>query len=295
MPVFQLILSMLIWGTLGLFVLKTDLSAIDIAFFRCLIGSMALAPYCWYKRLFEYRFTFSTVWPVLLGGVLVALNWVLLFLSFRYASITLGNISYYVQPIFLLILGYILFREQIGLTKWVFILLSVCGVYLTIDLSHESLDAEHSQLLGVTCALVAGFLYSIATLIVKKHRVFPTPLMTFIQFVGGGLVLLPFVSFQHIHADVPVIFNVMIIGFVHTVLAFIFYYESVPLLSTDIIAVVSYIDPIVAILTDVVFFNRQLSKLQIVGIILTLLGSYCVIKCKNIELYIKGLIPLKNT
>lgn len=285
---------MLIWGTLGFFVLKTDLSVVDIAFFRCLIGCAALAPYCWYKRLFEYRLTFTTTWPILLGGIFIVLNWVLLFLSFRYASITLGNISYYVQPIFLLILGYIFLREQIGLLKWLFILLSIVGVYLTIDLTHETLSAESSQLLGVGCALLAGFLYSVATLIVKKHRVFPTTLMTLIQFVGGGVILLPFVSFHHMHLDLPVVFNLLIIGFVHTVLAFIFYYESVPLLSTDIIAVVSYIDPIIAILTDVLFFNRHLSKLQMLGIILTLLGSYLVIQCKNIKVFINRVTPLPN-
>lgn len=278
---------MFIWGTLGFFVLKTDLSVIDIAFFRCLIGSMVLVPYCWHKRVFEYRLTFSNTWPILLGGIFVTFNWVLLFLSFRYASITLGNVSYYVQPIFLLILGYIVFRERIEPVKWFFILLSVCGIYLTIDLSHESLGVDQSQLLGIGCALAAGLFYSVATLIVKKCRALPTPLITLIQFTGGGLVLLPFVSFQQVHADMPMIFNLMIIGFVHTVLAFIFYYESVPLLSIDIIAIVGYVDPIVAILTDVMFFNRQLSKVQMIGIVLTLLGSYFVINCKYFDRFIK--------
>lgn len=283
MPIIKLVLSMVIWGTLGFFVLKTDLGAIEIAFFRCVLGCLVLLPYCGYKRLFEYRLTFTNTWPILLGGIFVVFNWVLLFLSFRYASITLGNVSYYVQPIFLLILGYAFFREQIELGKWLFIGLSIVGVYLTVDLSYKNIEVEQTQWLGVGCALAAGFLYSLATLIVKKQRSLPTPLITLIQFIGGGLVLLPFVGWHTIYFDPITVSNLLIIGFVHTVLAFVFYYESVPLLSTDIIAIVSYIDPIVAILSDVVFFNRQLSRVQIVGILLTLIGGYFVIQYKNLS------------
>lgn len=283
MPLFQLILSMFIWGTLGLFVLNTDLSAISIAFFRCLIGGIILAPYCWYKGMFRHQFTFANTWPLVFGGLFVVCNWVLLFLSFRYASITLGNVSYYVQPVFLLLLGCIFFKEQIEPTKWIFILLTIYGVYLTVDLSHETFSLHDAQLWGVGCALLAGLLYSIATLIVKKYRGLPTPMMTLVQFVSGGIILLPFVSFHQVHLDTLLMVNLLIMGVVHTVIAFIFYYRSVPLLSTDTIAIVSYVDPIVAILTDVMFFNRQLSMLQMVGIILTLVGSYCVIQFSKIR------------
>lgn len=287
MYLIKLILSMFIWGTLGYFVLKTDLSALDIAFFRCLIGAMILIPYCWYKGMFRYQLTLANTLPVLFGGLFVVLNWILLFLSFRYASITLGNVSYYVQPIFLLILGCILFQEQIEPFKWVFIILTIFGVYLTVDLSEETFNLHSSQLYGVACALLAGLLYSFATIIVKKYRSLPAPLMTLIQFIGGGVILLPFVSFNQIHMDMPLIVNIAIIGIVHTVLAFIFYYEAVPHLSTDVIAIASYIDPIVAIFTDIVFFNRQLTVLQIIGITLTLLGSYAVIQFKKIQHWLR--------
>ncbi len=289
MPVFQLTLSMFIWGTLGYFVLKTELSALNIAFFRCLIGGAILAPYCWYKGMFQYRLTLTNTLPVLFGGVFVVLNWVLLFLSFQYASITLGNVSYYVQPIFLLILGYIFFQEQIEPLKWIFIVLTVLGVYLTVDISDAATSSfQRSQLLGVGCALFAGLLYSFATVIVKKYRGMPTPLMSFIQFIGGGVLLLPFVSFQHIQLTSQLTIYLLIIGVIHTALAFVLYYDSVSKLSTVIIAIASYIDPIVAVITDVIFFEKQLSTVQLVGIFFTLLGSYCAIQMKGMEYGLRG-------
>jgi drug/metabolite transporter (DMT)-like permease len=112
----QLILAMVIWGTLGLFVLKSGLGSIEIAFFRCLIGTLVLAPYCWYKGFFSTKTLHVTIiLPILLGGIFVVLNWILLFESFRLSSITLGNVSYYMQPVFLVVLGKIFFRENISL------------------------------------------------------------------------------------------------------------------------------------------------------------------------------------
>lgn len=290
MALTKLILSMFIWGTLGFFVLKTDLSAIDIAFFRCVIGALILAPYCWCKGMFRLQFTVASLLPVVVGGVFVVFNWVLLFLSFRYASITLGNVSYYVQPVFLLVLGCAFFKENIEPLKLIFILLTLWGVYLTIDLSQQGSHVGDAQVLGVGCALLAGLFYSIATLIVKTYRGLPSPMMTLVQFVSGGIVLCPFMSFDQISFNPSLLLNLAIIGGLHTVVAFVFYYESVPLLSTDVIAIVSYIDPIVAILSDVMFFNRHLSISQMTGIILTLLGSYCVIQITWIKRCLRRLL-----
>lgn len=90
MAMIQLILAMVIWGTLGLFVLKSGLSSINIAFFRCLIGAIMLAPFCVYQGYFTKKIlALKQLIPILCGGVFVVLNWILLFESFHYASITL--------------------------------------------------------------------------------------------------------------------------------------------------------------------------------------------------------------
>jgi drug/metabolite transporter (DMT)-like permease len=284
MAMLQLILAMIIWGTLGLFVLKSGLSSINIAFYRCLIGALMLAPFCFYKGYFVQKyFELKQLIPILLGGIFVVLNWILLFESFHYASITLGNVSYYLQPVFLLFLSRIFFKEDISPIKYFFIFLTFIGVLLTINLSSDLLFVQQRELIGVGFALLAGFFYSLATLIVKQTKNMPAPMITFLQLSIGTLILLPLSSITHIEYHLDTISYIFILGAVHTVIAFVLYYNSVSQLSTDKIAVASYVDPIAAIATDVLFFDRVLLAIQVVGIFITLISSYFVIDSRLLK------------
>src|SRR5690349_13618626 len=100
-----LALSMILWGTLGVFVLWSHLSAIDVAFYRCLIGAFFMG--CWLIKTKEKITLNKNVFIVSLAGIFLVLNWVFLFKSFQISSITIGNISYYLQPIILILLGII--------------------------------------------------------------------------------------------------------------------------------------------------------------------------------------------
>ncbi|MFI4919502.1 MAG: DMT family transporter [Legionellales bacterium] len=284
LPLIQLVLAMIIWGTLGLFVLKSGLTSIDVAFFRCFIGAIILAPYCWYKGYFSSKcLSMNKVTLIMIGGVLVVLNWILLFESFRYASITLGNVSYYLQPVFLLVLGRFFFKERIPAIKYFFVFITLIGVVLTINVSADMLSFNNHELFGIACALIAGFFYSLATVIAKKAAAIPAPMITLIQLFIGTILLAPIAKVTTINLTWQTFAYIMSLGIIHTVLAFILYYQAVAKLPTDRIAVISYVDPIAAIFTDVFFFSRSLLPIQIIGIAVTLLGSYFVISTSNIK------------
>ena len=82
---FQLMLSMILWGTLGIFVLWSGLSAIDVAFYRCLIGTLIIG--CWMVKSKQSIKLDKTTGIVALAGVFLVLNWVFLFKSFQISSI----------------------------------------------------------------------------------------------------------------------------------------------------------------------------------------------------------------
>lgn len=163
--------------------------------------------------------------------------------------------------------------------------MSLAGVILTIDIPLEAFQFHNKEVIGVAFALLAGFFYSVATIIAKKTSEVPAPMMTFLQLLVGGSVLLPLTHVSHISFSWETGMYILILGSIHTVLAFVLYYHSVSRLSTDKIAVLSYVDPIAAVITDVLFFDRALSIVQITGIIITLVGSYFVIDSRVIKKY----------
>ena len=265
----QLMLAMTLWGTLGVFVLWSGLSAIDVAFYRCLIGALIIGGWL-IKSKEKIKLDKSTA-VVALAGIFLVLNWVFLFKSFQVSSITIGNISYYLQPIMLIILGIFIYHEKVNLQKWMLILLALGGVLLTIDLSN--LGSPHIML-GVFFALVAALLYSFLTILMKNVSLGYFKVI-FIQLAIGVLILVPFVHFQPL--SFVTVACLIIIGVIHTLLAYFLYYNAIKTASFTQIAVLSYLDPIVAIASDILFFNRQLNFLQIVGVALTFGALYLLV------------------
>lgn len=265
----ELMLSMTLWGTLGVFVLWSQLPAMDIAFYRCLIGAVLIG--CWLIKSKEKIRIDKNSAIVAIAGICLVLNWVFLFKSFQVSSITIGNISYYLQPIMLIILGIFIYQEKVSLQKWMLILLALLGVILTIDLHNL---ASPNILLGVGFALVAALLYSFVTILMKPiHANFFQ--VIFIQLLVGVIFLLPFAHLQ-LFSPVAMI-CLIIIGIFHTLLAYFLYYSAIKKTNFTQIAIFSYLDPIVAIITDVLFFNRQLNLYQITGVVLTFSALYWLV------------------
>lgn len=288
---FSIIVSMFIWGTLGMFVLWSGLPMMDIAWSRCLIGGVVLAIFCYQQGLFKFeRAHLKEVMLTIFSGIFLVLNWVLLFESFKYASITIGNVSYYLQPIFLVILGIFCFKEKVVFSKWVLIFLSFIGVILTTGLLFNHAGSAHGiiqpnerhLLIGVSCAVLAGILYALVTIIAKPIRHIPSPMVTLIQLMTGAVLLLPWVSYKLLASiQWQAGFYLILMGIVHTALAYMLYYNGIKKVSVTTIAVLSHIDPVVAIGTDILFFHQHLDLLQITGILITLISSYLVIAMRS--------------
>lgn len=270
---FEIALSMFIWGTLGIVVMWSKMSALDITFYRCLIGAIIVGLYlCKTKRsiLFDRSF-----WLILIAGIFAVANWILLFKSFQLASITIGNLSYYLQPVILLLLGFTLKIEHFSWSKISLIVASCVGVILTVELS--SLHSINI-LLGVCCALSAALLYSFVTLIMRniKRDIF---VIIFIQLSVGTLFLAPFAKLQ-----IPSLQSglcLLVIGTIHTPIAYYCYYQGIKKINVSQIAALSYLDPIVAIFSDILLFNRHLNITQLIGIMITFISGWYLIKLKQ--------------
>lgn len=265
----ELMLSMILWGTLGAFVLWSGLPALDVAFYRCLLGALFIGVWLIKSR---QRIKFDrAAGTVALAGIFLVLNWVFLFKSFQVSSITIGNISYYLQPVMLILLGIFIYREKVSAKKWLLILLALCGVMLTIDMRHFT--SPHI-VAGVGLALLAALFYSFVTILMKSVHLDYLKVI-FIQLMIGVVILVPFVHFH------PLSFIaascLLMIALIHTLYAYFLYYKAIKKTTITQIAILSYLDPIVAIATDIVFFNRQLNGYQLAGVALTFTALYLLV------------------
>ena len=96
----KLIGSMLIWGSLGLFIRGIDLPSSVIANFRGLLGATFLLLVMLLGKLpFNRRAVKENALYLAMSGLMLGFNWILLFESYRYTTIAVATLCYYLAPI----------------------------------------------------------------------------------------------------------------------------------------------------------------------------------------------------
>lgn len=268
--VWQMCLAMVISGSIGAFVLLSGLPVIDVVFWRCTIGALALGAFILLSRQPFIRLSRSTWMLAVAGGITLVINWLLLFAAYGKISIGMSTVVYNTQPFMLVLMG-IVTGERVSRVKWAWLLLAFSGV--VVLLSSELSGWHHSDLLaGITLALSAAFFYALTAIIARKLHPLPPQHIAFIQVLTGVVMLLPLAHFSPISATFP--WGILLtLGIVHTGVMYQLLYSAIQKLPTPIIGSLSFIYPVVAIVVDSLVFGHTPSAIQWVGGILILFAA----------------------
>jgi len=268
--VWQMCLAMVISGSIGAFVLLSGLPVIDVVFWRCTIGALALGAFILLSRQPFIRLSRSTWMLAVAGGITLVINWLLLFAAYGKISIGMSTVVYNTQPFMLVLMG-IVTGERVSRVKWAWLLLAFSGV--VVLLSSELSGWHHGDLLaGITLALSAAFFYALTAIIARKLHPLPPQHIAFIQVLTGVVMLLPLAHFSPISATFP--WGILLtLGIVHTGVMYQLLYSAIQKLPTPIIGSLSFIYPVVAIVVDSLAFGHTPSAIQWVGGILILFAA----------------------
>lgn len=276
--VIELFSAMLMMGTVGLFVIESGQTSYNVVFYRCLLGVIFLVAYCLYSRKLKWtNLTFKNFIIIVLSGVFLVFNWVMLFASFKTASISTSTTIYHIQPFFFVLIWAAIFRERISLNKIAWMGLAFIGVVLVSNININDFSLSSSYIIGVLLALSAAVFWAISAVIVKFLTGVSPYIITLVQLCVGVVVLLPFSDLSGM-AEISITqwSYLFTLGAVHTCLTYILMYSSYQKLTAPVIAVMTFIYPAVAILVDYTFYQQALSTVQILGVLMIMFSSYAV-------------------
>lgn len=171
-----------------------------------------------------------------------------------------------------MILSPLIFKDRFTNKKLILILLSLLGMILISGVN--KISTEDSK--GILYGLAAGFFYALVVIYNKNKKLTSGVNSSIYQLLGASLVM--FISliftkgFDFINFDINSMVLILIIGVVHTGLAYGLYFTSLSELNTQTTALLSYLDPIFALIFAWLFLGQALSIYQIIGSIL-ILGS----------------------
>lgn len=265
------ILSLLIFGTNGIFVSHISLASSQIVLMRTLIGGILLTCFVLFLGGFDKDHLRRERIPLLLGGASLGLNWVALFEAYRLLNVSLATLIYYVGPIFVLLFSPILFREKLTGKK----LVSVIIVGIGLICISGSVVVIGMNSLGLLFAAFSAFFYA-ALIVFNKQISYTSGMQTAaLELDVAFFVVLVYTlctsGLPHLTGnDLPYI---VVIGFINTGLAYLLYFSGLQKLSGQSVALISYIDPVSALLFSAILLHEVMTPVQVAGAALIIGGA----------------------
>ena len=297
--------SMLIFGTIGIFRRYIPLSSGLLAFARGLIGTAFLCAVMLVRKALREsagevkrddssreqqlqpagdRFRRGTGSrplniPVqifillIISGALIGINWILLFEAYNYTTVATATLCYYMEPIIVILLSPMVFREKLTIKKAACTAAALVGMFLVSGAAGEGLP-QGNALRGILYGLGAAVLYAAVVIMNKKIRDIDPYIKTILQLGSAAVCLLPYLIgaglFTGVSLDGNSILMLLIVGLVHTGIAYTLYFGSTDGLRAQTIALFSYIDPVSALLLSMIFLHEPMTAAGICGAVLVL-------------------------
>ena len=271
--------AILIYGTLGVFVRYAAQPSALVALARSSIGTLFLLLLLAIKR---QKIDFPAIrrnWrPLLIAGVLLGLNWVTLFEAYRYTTVAVATLCTYLNPIIIVFGAAILMHEQLTARKLLCIAVALIGMVFVSGVADSGLPTA-GEAKGILLGLLTAVLYGCIVLSNKQLRDISAYDRTLVQLFITTLVLIPycilhgdFVGLQITGGQLGLL---LILGVVHTGFAYSLYFGSMAYLPAQTLAILSYLDPVTAVLLSALVLHEPLSGFEILGAV-CILGAAVV-------------------
>lgn len=275
----DLIFSVSVFGTIGIFVRWIGLPSSVIALVRGAVGAAFLLLLARFRHAPIDRAALRRRWQLLLlSAAMMSFNWITLFEAYRYTTVATATLCYYMAPIFVTLISPVLLKERLTARKLLCVFLALAGMVFVSGVPQSGLPGP-SEAKGILLALCSAALYAGVILINKYLAGVPAYDRTLLQLACAAAVMIPYILLTEDLSAMSVTplgaVPLLIVAVFHTGWCYALYFGSMTVLSAQTVALFSYIDPIVAILLSALLLREPLGWSGILGAALVL-GSTLV-------------------
>ena len=264
----MLIASMAIFGTMAPFVRSIAVTSGELALYRAILAASLIGTYLLVtKQKIPFASIKKELILLLFSGMAMGFNWILLFEAYKYTTVSIATLSYYFAPVLVTAVSAALFREKLGAKQIFCFFMSTLGIVLVTGIG--SLASGGKNAIGIFFGLGAAVLYATCILINKFIKNVDGIHRTFLQFLVAIVVVSPYVLLTSGitigNLDLTGWVNLLIVGFFHTGITYCMYFTALKNVTGQQVAILSYIDPLVAVLISVTILGESMTATQALG------------------------------
>lgn len=271
-PRLMLITSMAIFGTLGPFVRNISVSSGELALYRAVLAAALIACFLLVtKQHIPFAKIRKEVPLLLASGMAMGINWILLFEAYKYTTVSVATLSYYFAPVIVTMVCPVLFKEKLTGKQILCFVMSTLGLVMITGIGDMGGGGD---ILGILFGLGAAVFYATVVLVNKFIKNVEGIHRTFLQFLAAIVILIPYVvltsgvTVGSLNAVGWV--NLMVVGLIHTGVTYCMYFSALKDLPGQKAAILSYIDPLVAVVISVAVLGESMTLWQGLGGLLIL-------------------------
>lgn len=274
----QLIFTMLLFGTIGTLSryinMPSSLICLGRAFFGVLMIILLLALR---REKPDTEAIARNKWWLLLSSAFMCVNWICQFEAFKYTTIATSTLCYYMEPVFYILAGAVILKEKLTLKKVMCVLIAFCGMILVSGVLQTGLHI--SELKGVLFGVAGGFFYAMVVIINKYMKDISPVNTTMMQMALVSVMMLPYSALTGAFGEARItqtgIICLLLLGLLHTGIGYIIYFDAVNKLPTQTVGILSYIDPVEAVLLSAFFLKEPVTVYTVAGAVM-ILGAAAV-------------------
>lgn len=267
------ILSLLLFGSNGIWAAAIALSSQEIVFLRLLLGAIALAAMFLLLRppVTAHRYPRDFAF-LALSGCAQGILFLFLFKAYQLVGVSLASLAYYCGPVLVMLVSPLFFREKLTRWKVLGFLIVLTGVVLVNG--QAALDGK--PLFGLVCAGLASLMYAVLVVSTKKNEHIHGLENPCIQLLFSLLTVSLYLGCTQgfaLQIQPGDWLPILMLGLLNTGLGCYLYYSSIGHLPAQQVAIFGYLEPLSSVVYSALLLHEVLSPIQWFGGLLIVVGA----------------------
>ena len=262
----------------GVWVKLAHVSPTAAAFYRVLFGGMFLLLGSLWRREFR-RLSRIQTGLVFFSSLIFSIDLVLFHISIRYVGPGLGTILPNFQVFIMAAAGALFLKEKLRAAYLLSLPLAVVGLFFIVGIHWEQLGAQYR--LGIYAGLGTSLCYSGFLLSLRKlHGDSKAPslfyILMLVSFAAAGFLAIEMLRTGDSFAipDVQSLLSLLTLGIFSQGVGWILISKALPHLRVSFSGLILLLQPALAFVWDVAFFDRQTGWLNWMGVATVLCAIY---------------------
>ncbi len=276
----EFLCAVFLYGTIGTILHWIVFPSELVVLCRGAVGALTILLYQLLRRKKADRAAIrqNLKWLVL-SGVMLGLNWIFLFAAYLQTTVAVASLCNYMAPIVVIFLSPLLYQERLGPGKLLCVAAAFLGLLLVSGVFQST---GRPDPLGVVLGLCGAGGFVGVMLFNRKLRNIEALDRVTVQLAVSAVVVLPYVLFRNLGRPLPCdaqsVLLTLMLGVVHTGLAYCFYFGPMGILPMQSVALLGYLEPVVSVLCSALILREPLG-LSGAGWAVLIIGAAAMGEC----------------